>query len=158
MSPEQQREMRVRMLSERLKQQGFTDEEIKAVVDFQTAKGQAEMQLGQEFQKFVQVVRAQDSTDEQIQGAVTQYHSAMKVCKDSEAAALKKLDEAVRYSARPKIEGTLLAMGILDNGLPTGGMFRRQPGMGGGPRRGQQPGQGQAPGGQTPPPPPQAGN
>lgn len=132
MTPEERKAAMEKFYGEALKRQGFTDAEIESLKQFQTARQEAQTKLNESFKNLTTVTRNKEATDDQAKTAVEQYREAMKAHDASVSDARKKLDESVHYSTRPKIEATLLMMGVLDNGMPAGprAMMNRGGGLG----------------------------
>jgi len=142
MTPEERRAEMERRIAERLKQQGFTDEDIAALKQFNQEREAAQRALNEAFRSLVQTARMTGATDDQARLAVAQYREAMKTYEAALEASRKKLDERIHYSTRPKVEAILLSLGVLDNGLGFGIGIGLRGGFG---ARGERPGQGQAP-------------
>lgn len=123
MTPEQRRAMQEKFLTDALKPQGLTDDEIKVVIQFQNGRREAQAPLMQEFQKLMQLSQNKEATDEQAKAALDQYRAARKTSEATVEEARKKLDEAIHYTTRPKVEAALLLLGILDNGIQGGRMM-----------------------------------
>ncbi|NCO35442.1 MAG: hypothetical protein AUJ92_14125 [Armatimonadetes bacterium CG2_30_59_28] len=163
MTPEERRAQMEQFIAQRLRQRGFSDQDIAALKQYNSEREEAQKSLGEVFRSLSQTAKTPESTEDQARIAIAGYKEAMKTHEATLENSRKKLDESIHYSTRPKIEAILLTMGVLDNGMGLGmGMgMRRGDGMGDEANKplrgeGQRGGQRQGQGGQPPAEPPKA--
>jgi len=129
-TPEQAAQQRLDALVQMMGQQvGITDQDKQALTTCMVEQEKIRQDLRQKLMAMVQAIRA-NATDADIAQQLAAYMTAMQAAQPQKAAAEQTLTTALNLAERPKLHAALLMLGVLDNGMPSGGMM----GMGG--RRG----------------------
>ena len=133
-TPEEAAKARLDGLVQMLGQQaGITDQDKQALTTCMVAQENIRRGLRQKLTAMVEAIRA-NAADADIAKQLAAYMTAMQATQPQKAAAEQTLTTALNLAQRPKLHAALLMLGVLDNGMPGGGMMgmgRRGGGQGG---------------------------
>lgn len=112
-----------------LQQSGATEEDTEKVSSFIQTRQQMLAELREALNELRTAAADENATDQQVSEALATFRQKKDEVSGKVEAERKSLTDALDLENRPRIAAALMAVGVLDNGLPFGG-------MGGGGRRG----------------------
>ncbi len=115
-------------LARALEESGATEEDVAKVRSFIQTRQQLLRELREAVDGLRTAVADEKATDEQARDALATFRQKRDEVNGKVEAERKALTDAIDLENRPRMAAALMALGVLDNGLPFGG-------MGGGGRR-----------------------